>query len=61
MSEANIATEQLRLLIERVERLEEEKKGIGDDIKRHLSESKAHRLRSQNHASDRAPAQNADP
>jgi len=29
----NVAGDQLRLLIERIERLEEEKKGIGDDIK----------------------------
>ena len=29
----NIAADQLRLLIERIERLEEEKKGISDDIK----------------------------
>jgi uncharacterized protein (UPF0335 family) len=29
----NIAAEELRLLIERTERLEEEKKGIADDIK----------------------------
>ncbi|PMZ80879.1 GapR family DNA-binding domain-containing protein, partial [Pseudomonas sp. FW306-2-11AD] len=28
-----IAADQLRLLIERIERLEEEKKGIADDIK----------------------------
>ena len=33
MSTANVAGEQLRLLIERIERLEEEKKGIGDDVK----------------------------
>jgi uncharacterized protein (UPF0335 family) len=33
MSEGNVAADQLRLLIERIERLEEEKKGIGDDIK----------------------------
>ncbi|WP_336970257.1 DUF2312 domain-containing protein [Sphingobium aromaticiconvertens] len=41
MSEANIAADQLRLLIERVERLEEEKKGIGDDIKDVYLEAKA--------------------
>ena len=29
----NISAEQLRLLIARIERLEEEKKGISDDIK----------------------------
>lgn len=30
---ADSADDRLRLLIERIERLEEEKKGIGDDIK----------------------------
>jgi uncharacterized protein (UPF0335 family) len=40
MSE-NIAADQLRLLIERVERLEEEKKGIADDIKDVYLEAKA--------------------
>lgn len=40
MSE-NIAADQLRLLIERIERLEEEKKGIGDDIKDVYLELKA--------------------
>ena len=29
----NVAAEQLKLLLERIERLEEEKKGISDDIK----------------------------
>ena len=37
----NFAADQLRLLIERVERLEEEKKGIGDDIKDIYLEAKA--------------------
>ncbi|MCW2412037.1 MULTISPECIES: DUF2312 domain-containing protein [unclassified Sphingobium] len=37
----NIAADQLRLLIERIERLEEEKKGIGDDIKDAYGEAKA--------------------
>lgn len=36
-----IAADQLRLLIERVERLEEEKKGITDDIKDVYGEAKA--------------------
>ena len=40
MSE-HISAEQLRLLIERVERLEEEKKGISDDIKDVYGEAKA--------------------
>lgn len=35
------ANDRLRLLIERIERLEEEKKGIGDDINDVYSEAKA--------------------
>jgi uncharacterized protein (UPF0335 family) len=35
------ADERLRLLIERIERLEEEKKGIADDIKDVMQEAKA--------------------
>lgn len=35
------ADDRLRLLIERIERLEEEKKGIGDDIKDVYLEAKA--------------------
>ncbi|MGE4432240.1 MAG: DUF2312 domain-containing protein [Sphingobium sp.] len=41
MSEGNVAAEQLRLFIERIERLEEEKKGIGDDIKDVYLEAKS--------------------
>ena len=37
----NVAAEQLRLFIERIERLEEEKKGIADDVKDVYSEAKA--------------------
>lgn len=37
----SISAEQLRLLIERVERLEEEKKGINDDIKDVYAEGKS--------------------
>ncbi|CAN5388429.1 DUF2312 domain-containing protein [soil metagenome] len=40
MSEGNVAADQLRLLIERIERLEEEKKGIADDIKDVYGEAK---------------------
>ena len=36
-----IGAEQLRLLIERIERLEEEKKGIADDIEDVYAESKS--------------------
>ncbi len=41
MSEATTADEQLRLFIERIERLEEEKKGIGDDIRDVYNEAKS--------------------
>lgn len=41
MSEGNVAADQLRLLIERIERLEEEKRGIADDIKDVYGEAKA--------------------
>jgi uncharacterized protein (UPF0335 family) len=41
MSEGNVAADQLRLLIERIERLEDEKKGISDDIKDVYLEGKA--------------------
>lgn len=36
-----ISAEQLRLLIERIERLEEEKRGISDDIKDVYGEAKS--------------------
>lgn len=36
-----IAADQLRLFIERIERLEEEKKGIADDIRDVYSEAKS--------------------
>lgn len=38
---AEAADDRLRLLIERIERLEEEKKGIGDDIKDVYLEAKS--------------------
>jgi uncharacterized protein (UPF0335 family) len=41
MSSENISAEQLRLLIERIERLEEDKKGITDDIKDVYAEAKS--------------------
>ena len=41
MSEPNVAADQLRLFIERIERLEEEKKGISDDIKDVYLEAKS--------------------
>ena len=39
--DANASDDRLRLLIERIERLEEEKKGIADDIRDVYSEAKA--------------------
>ncbi|MDH7641173.1 DUF2312 domain-containing protein [Sphingomonas oryzagri] len=41
MSDANVAADQLRLFIERIERLEEEKKGMMDDIKDVYLEAKS--------------------
>lgn len=38
---ANSTDDRLRLLIERIERLEEEKKGIADDVKDVYAEAKA--------------------
>lgn len=37
----NVAADELRLLIERIERLEEEKRGVMDDIKEVYSEAKS--------------------
>ena len=41
MSSANVSAEQLKLFIERIETLEEEKRGIADDIKDVYGEAKA--------------------
>jgi len=41
MSEGNVAGDRLRLFIERIERLEEEKKGLSDDIKDVYLEAKS--------------------
>ena len=41
MSDGSVSDEQLRQFIERIERLEEEKKGIADDIKDVYGEAKA--------------------
>jgi uncharacterized protein (UPF0335 family) len=41
MSDGNVAADQLRLFIERIERLEEEKKGVADDVKDVYAEAKA--------------------
>lgn len=41
MSDGAVAADQLRLFIERIERMEEEKKGIVDDIRDIYSEAKS--------------------
>jgi len=41
LAEGSIAADELRLLIERIERLEEEKKGMSDDIRDVYDEAKA--------------------
>ena len=41
MAEVTVAADQLRLFIERIERLEEEKKAMMDDIKDVYAEAKA--------------------
>ena len=41
MSEGSIAADELRLLIERIERLEGERKAISDDVKDVYGEAKA--------------------
>ena len=41
MSSANVSAEQLKLFIERIETLEEEKRGIADDIKDTYAEAKS--------------------
>ena len=41
MAEGTVAADQLRLFIERIERLEEEKKAMADDIRDVYSEAKA--------------------
>jgi uncharacterized protein (UPF0335 family) len=41
LAEGSIAADELRLLIERIERLEEEKKAIADDVKDVFGEAKS--------------------
>jgi uncharacterized protein (UPF0335 family) len=41
MAEGTVAADELRLLIERIERLEEEKKAIADDVRDVYGEAKA--------------------
>ena len=41
MTEGAVSNDQLRLFIERIERLEEEKKGVSDDVRDVYSEAKS--------------------
>lgn len=41
MAEGSVAADELRLLVERIERLEEEKKGIADDVRDVYAEAKS--------------------
>lgn len=41
MAEATVSDEQLRLFVERIERLEEEKRGISDDVRDVYLEAKS--------------------
>lgn len=41
MADGNVAADQLRLFLERIERLREERQGIGDDIRDVFAEAKA--------------------
>ncbi len=41
MSRANVSAEQLKLFIERIETLEEEKRGLADDIRGVYAEARA--------------------
>lgn len=41
MAEAAVSNDQLRLFMERIERLEEEKKGVADDIRDVYAEAKS--------------------
>ena len=49
MARANVNAEQLRLFIERIERLEEERRGIGADIAGVYQEAKANRYDANRH------------
>ena len=41
MAEATVSDEQLRLFVEHIERLEEEKRGIADDVRDTYNEAKS--------------------
>lgn len=55
---ANQSAEELRLLIERIERLEEEKKGVADDIKGCLFRRQSQGVRYQDDAKNHRPPKN---
>ena len=53
ISSSEVNAGHLRAFIERIERLEEEKKALASDIKEVYGEAKAQRLRREDHAKDR--------
>jgi hypothetical protein len=60
MAEGTVAADQLRLFIERVERLEEEKKGLADDIRDVYAEAKANGYDPKIMRHDRPPPEDGD-
>ena len=60
LAEGNVAADELRLLIERIERLEEEKKAIADDVSDVYAEAKARGYDPKTMRTDRPPAQDGD-
>ena len=60
MAEGTVAADQLRLFIERIERLEEEKKGIADDVRDVYAEAKANGYDTKIMRDDRPPAEDGD-
>ena len=61
MAEGTVAADQLRLFIERIERLEEEKKGIADDIRDVYAEAKANGYDTKTMRTVVAPAPDGNP
>ena len=55
LAEGSIAADELRLLIERIERLEEEKKAIADDVRDVYAEAKARGYDAKTMRADRPP------
>jgi hypothetical protein len=61
MADGNVAADQLRLFIERIERLHEERRGIADDIRDVFAEAKANGYDVPKMKRGPAPAGNGNP